>query len=177
MVRVNNILETSVLAFLIIQIVDASSSGLYYCPMCGFPKYNHYNSLSPTCSSLNYKNDQNSVYPTNTPYPYYRDQNTDVSCLSASGLPTDHIIGSCSDCGRFPYDIQVPPNAHPSPAKLSYPYVTEDPSSPCKQTLQNFGYQLQVPVAHRRDSNYGSLSGIIDKTYKKCPPCPCKLLY
>ncbi|XP_060876869.1 uncharacterized protein LOC132949799 [Metopolophium dirhodum] len=177
MVRVYSIIDISVVVFLIVQIVDASSSELYYCPMCGFPKYNPYNSLSQTCSCLNHKNYQNSVCPTNTPCPYYSAQNTDKSCLSASGLPTGHIIGSSSDCGRFPYDIQVPPNVHPAPAKLSYPYVAEDPPSPCKQTLQNFGYQLQVPVAHRRDSNYGSLNGIIDKTYKKCPPCPCKLLY
>jgi len=161
---------------------------------------------------------QNSVCPTNTPYPYCSAPNTDISCPSASGLLTGHIIDSSSDCGRFPYDIQIPPNVHPSPAKytyllywivliiinklhiieenilctaitrclmtlllflqyrLSYPYVAEDLSSPCQQTLQNFGYQLQVPVVHRRDSNYGSLSGIIDKTYKKCPPCPSKLV-
>lgn len=61
--------------------------------------------------------------------------------------------------------------------RLSYPYVSENPPSPCQQTLKNFGYQLQIPVAQRRDSNYGSLSGIVDKTYKKCTPCNlCKLV-
>lgn len=58
--------------------------------------------------------------------------------------------------------------------RLSYAYVADDQLVPCQQTFKNFGYQLQVPVTPRRNPNYGSLSGIIDKTYKKCLPCPCK---
>ncbi|XP_060834659.1 uncharacterized protein LOC132917781 [Rhopalosiphum padi] len=180
MVRVYSFIEMSVIAFFTLQIMDASSSGSYFCPMCGFSKYNSYNSPGPTCScmnTMNYQNYQNSVCPTNIPYPYCSTQNTDTTCPSTSGQPTGNIVGSSCDCGRFPYVIQVPPNVQPLPAKLSYPYVSDDPSGPCQQTLKNFGYQLQVPVPPGRVPNYGSINGIIDKTYKKCTPCPCKLIY
>ncbi|XP_015367576.1 PREDICTED: uncharacterized protein LOC107164319 [Diuraphis noxia] len=163
----------SVVAFSIVQIMGASSPELHYCPMCGIPNDNPYNSPCPTCScNINYQNYQTSVCPTNTPYPYFSAQNIDRSCPSE--LSTGHVVGSSCNCaaGGFPYEIQVPPNVQPSPTKVSYPYVSEDPAhSPCQQTLKNFGYQLQIPVAHRRDSNYGSLSGIVDKIYKKCTPC------
>lgn len=56
--------------------------------------------------------------------------------------------------------------------RLSYPYVANNPSGQCQQTLKNFGYQFQIPEVSRRVPNYDSFSGIIDKTYKKCNPCP-----
>ncbi|CAH1725135.1 unnamed protein product [Aphis gossypii] len=123
-------------------------------------------------NTMNYQNYLNSLCSTNFPYPYCSAQNTDTSCPSESRQPTGNIDGSSCDYGRFSYDIQVPPNAQPLPAKLSYPYVANNPSGPCQQTLKNFGYQLQVPEVPKRVPNYGSFSGIIDKTYKKCTPCP-----
>jgi len=63
---------------------------------------------------------QNSLCSTNFPYPYCSAQNTDTTCPSESGQPTGNIAGSSCDYGRFSYDIQVPPNAQPLPAKYTY---------------------------------------------------------
>lgn len=103
---------------------------------------------------------------------------------------SNNIAGSCG-CNAFSYNTQIPASVPPlsryyiflnnkfniflikisnlSNNRSSYSFTTNTPSVPCPQTYQNFGYQLQVPVAPKCEPNFGSFDGIIDKIYTKCP--------